>query len=206
MGRNRKKPYCFSSFKSTNLSDSYFCGLWLPGKVLMGGRPKPGVWGRMRRIQGKKQAPWVVPMWLRDASTLFEFLSMNSGEISQADSRTSQIYTNIWYLYTRFHSFPIFLGMREVLHPLFANAFTDMDVPERLGFPVSWIPAIFIGLLVQHHHHHHIRLFKQGTNVASVRRPRPSEVTGAPPVRRCRCDTKIHQMSAGNGCKPSHTY
>lgn len=80
--------------------DMYFCGLWLPGKVLM-----DGVWGRMCRIQGRKQAPWVVPMWLRDASTLFEFL-WTLVKQSMADSRTSQIYTNIWYLqgFTRFLS------------------------------------------------------------------------------------------------------
>ena len=157
-----------------------------------------------RQETGTVSCPYV-------ASRCFDpLVSMNSGEISKADSRASQILYK-YMISRRFHLFSIFLGMREVLHPLFfANAFTDMDVPERLGFPVSWILAIFIGLLVQHshhhHHHHHIRLFKQGTNVASVRRPRPSEVTGAPPVRRCRCDTKIHQMSAGNGCKPSHTY
>ena len=111
-----------------------------------------------------------------------------------------QNFTNIYkhMISTRFHSFPVFLGMREALHPLFfANAFTDMDVPERLGFPVSWIPEIFIGLLVQHsHHHHHIRLFQEASKWSDW----------CPPVRRCRCDTKIHQMSAGNGCKPSHTY
>ena len=54
--------------------DYYFCGLWLPGKVLNGCGPKPWVWGRMCRIQGREQAPWVVSMWLRDASTLYGFL------------------------------------------------------------------------------------------------------------------------------------
>ena len=173
--------------------DYYFCGLWLPGKVLM-----DGVWGRMRRIQGRKQAPWVVPV----ASRCFDplWVSMNSGEISKADSRTSQIYTQIIYDIYKV-SLVSYLPRNawSFTNPLFcANAFTDMDVPERLGFSSELDPRNFLLVCWSN--------TPTTTTTSGCFRKRPSEVTGAPPVRRCRWDTKIHQMSAENGCKPSHTY
>ena len=104
-----------------------------------------------RQETGTVSCPYV-------ASRCFDplWVSMNSGETKHG---WQQNFTNIYkyMISTRFHSFPVFLGMHEALHP------SSLQIPERLGLPVSWIPEIFIGLLVQHAHHHHIRLFQEAS-------------------------------------------
>ena len=146
-----------------------------------------------RQETGTVSCPYV-------ASRCFDplWVSMNSGEISIADSRTSQIYIQTHDIYKVSLVSYLPRNAWSFTPPLLCECFYWHGCSRKIGV-FQWVGSPKFLLVCWSN-------TPTTTTTSGCFRKRPSEVTGPPGVRGCRWDTKIHQMSAGNGCKPSHTY